>query len=460
MELSEDIDETVKTNPLKRGRGRPKKVTQVTKREFVEDGDGEEQELPGLFATSDIEDKSIVRIRVVRKDPHEGMLGYLEDPNATETEILERWGGSQYRLEGLNSGGVIKAARMVKIAGDPIFVSLAAEQQWRRSRGLPPVGGQQSDNKPMSFTEMLTFMRELNVDKERSETERREREAKERREHEERMRKLELEAEDRRRKDEQEREERRRRDDESRDRARTESANLAMQMQQQFMQSMIASTKQAADQAIAFVKQSTAQTAGTPNAMMDAVKMVVAIKSAFAGDTPEAGEDDPLSLVIKHGHEWLSGIGNAVTGAIREVKGGGIAGQTQPAQLPPATQSTPDGGLTIPATSPLAGKLSTLVEKIAASGRDPETVLAGVVDSLNATLDGQPVPVAAPPPSPGQSPAGPGFKPYTDPNPLPTSAAPATSVNGAVNGHTRPVSARAKFILNKTEGGNVRLSFR
>src|SRR4030095_4897002 len=107
-EFDTDLEEgrTTQTTSRGRGNGRGKKVTQVVKREFIETPDDLEDErvhLPGMVALSDVEGHSSVRIRVFRKDPDEGMLGYIEDPNDSESAIVERWGGGQFQIQGLNN---------------------------------------------------------------------------------------------------------------------------------------------------------------------------------------------------------------------------------------------------------------------------------------------------------------------------------------------------------------------
>src|ERR1700682_4876729 len=125
---------------VRRGPGRPRKNTVVTKQEFIDDADAADREdtsdeLAGLF--DDATMKAITRVRVTRKDPNEGIVGYLEDPTMGESELKERWGGSTYMVQGINAKGQVLKAATIKVAGDPIFVSTAAEMQWRRSRNLP-----------------------------------------------------------------------------------------------------------------------------------------------------------------------------------------------------------------------------------------------------------------------------------------------------------------------------------
>jgi hypothetical protein len=455
-EFDEDLSQPRTTNrQTSRRTSAGKKVTQVTKREFLEPDEGEERlQLPGMFALSDVEEHSIVRIRVYRKDPDEGMVGYIEDPGASEDEIFQRWGGSQYRIDGLNQTGQVKATRTFRIAGDPVFVSTHARLDWEKRKGIThtPVG--QATGEQLTLRETLALMQQNNQERAAQEEARSKREAQERRDHEERMRKLELDAEDRRRKDENEREERRRKDDIEREERRQKAAAEAEERHrkslaesdarsQAHLTMMMQLMKTGADQALAAVKQ---QAGG---GIMDAVKTVVAIKQAFEGDGGDkGGDDDPLTLLMKHGHEWLGAAGNAAKGIIQEVKGQQtIVRQPQAPQLNPATDPN---NLVIPRSSPIAGKLEHLVGTIASRGQNPEVVLANVIDNLQATLDRSQAPASAPPvvTPPVSEP------PVSEP---PVAAAPEPPAAPAVTQQTD--RSRAKVSVEKTPHGSSKISF-
>lgn len=449
---------------------RGKKVTEVTKREYVQDPDDEKNdedpELPGLFSTAEVEERSVARIRVIRKDPHEGMLGYIEDPSGSEQEIRDQWGGGLFRLEGLALDGKIVVARTIKLAGDPIFVSATAEAQWRKSRGLAPVGSAPTptDTQGMSMQDMMMFWREQENDRRRSEEERRERQSRENREYEERVRKMELEAEARRRDEDREREERRRkesleleerrrRDDNERDDRRRKEAAENEQRQQAFMQQTLLMTRQSAEQAIAFVKSTVPPPGAGGNApLMDAIKTVVAIKEAFGGDGG-GGEDepDPLNLLIKHGPSWLEGLG----GAVREMKAKPGEARALPSPqngLPPYQTAGTGPGFAIPATSPLAPKLQTLVGKIVERGHDPEKILSLAVDEMISNIDGK---ASTPVQAPQQA------------GPVPTPMAQAPATPASAPSHQPPVVAlradapptKAQVSAQKTKRGSTRVSF-
>lgn len=379
-----DLDE----DRPRRKPGRPRKVSTITKQEYIDDVEDDagpkDESFSGLFDEATL--KQIIKVRVIRKEPNEGTVGYLEDPLLGEAEIFERWGGSSYLLQAIDAKGLVKKTAMVKIAGDPVFVSSTAEMQWRRSRGLPMVAAPAAvaADKGMSMQDLLMFMQQQDQGRRTEE-----------REHQERLRKLELEAADKARKDDEERERRRRLDDEEREQRRRREQQESETRSQQFMQQTIQMLQQSSTQALQFVKATSAEHGGTGGApIMEAVKMVVAIKEAFANDAPSDGEADPLSMVIKHGGEWLQGLGGAISGAIREVKGNGAA--------PPVAALPAMPAAALPVDHPLMSKVGVLASKLAAKGHDPEAAMAAIIDKVIGDVDklpsrGQP---AAPPSGP------------------------------------------------------------
>ncbi len=388
--------------PGRRGPGRPRagvKTTQVTRQEYIEpEDDDDEDEGAGapLFDDMPTEgDAQIVRIRVTRTDPPEGMLGYLDDvQNASEKEISERWGGSVYSVQGIDARGRVRKVRSLRIAGDPIFVSTMADLQWRKTRERLGGGPQHSSNGNvapggMSMTEMLAFWREQDNAKAAAEAATRER-----------LAAIERETEERRRREDVEREERRRRDDDERDRRRAADSEAALKAQQAFTAQMIATMQAANSQSLDFIRTTLASkpAASEGHSMIEALKMIAVVKEAFPGSDGGGEESmDPLAIIARHGGEWLQGIGAAVGGAIREVKHkpgepvGALPGQ--PAQL------VAPQGLALPPT--LAPKVASLVNKIVSAGQDPEVVMGGILDHLNREMEGRvqgaPGPAAAGP---------------------------------------------------------------
>lgn len=455
-EFAEDL--AVETRTTKGRNGRKGKVVQTTRREFIDDDDEDKVQLPGILALADVEEHSIVRLRVWRKDPDEGMLGYLEDVNSSEEEISQRWGGGQFRVDGLNQSGHIKASRTFRLAGDPIFVSNGARVDYERRKGIPSTTAVVGQPQGMSMQEILAMTQKLDDDRRKAEDERRAREAAERRDHEERMRRLEVEADDRRRKDERERDEKRRADENEREERRRREQIEAENRSRAHLDQTIAMMRAQNEQTIALVKQQIVPAQDQGKSLMEAVKMITVIKEAFGGEAATPEESDPLSLLMKHGHEWLNGIGNAVSSTIREVKGGGappqVVAHPSAPQLP---AGVPPEGITIPASSPLAGKLQHLAQTIAASGRNPEEELSKIVDNLTATIEGKPAPH-----QPGARPANPNAfvpTPESVASPPPPPAAAPEAVATAAPVTPEVPKERSQIERGKTARGSARISF-
>lgn len=381
---------------VKRGPGRPRKNTVTTRSEFIDQvPDDAPEEIGGFSGLFDeATTNAIVKIRVIRKDPNEGTVGYLEDPTMGEAEISERWGGSSYLVQAIDANGRMRKGAAIKIAGDPIFVSKAAEMQWRRSKGLPAVvhSDTAAPDKGMGLQEMLMFIQTQDQQRRTEE-----------REHQERLRKLELEAESRRRtetveadararRDDEERERRRIKDDEDREARRRRDQAEAEQRQQQFMQQTIQMLQQSSNQALNFVKATAAAQPAQGNNLMDAVKTVVAIKEAFAGEGDGGGsEETVLQTLLKHGGEWINGLSTGIVGAIKEVKGGGVNGANAGApsmarQLTPQAPSTSPLAL-LPANHPINEKVETLIAKLAAKGLDPIAAMDTIVTNVLNDVD-------------------------------------------------------------------------
>jgi hypothetical protein len=371
------------------------KTTVVTKREFigrdpnVEESEVEQQagnDFSNIFGNAVKEDRSINKIRVSRKDPYEGVLGNIENPQEFELEIAQRWGGSTYKLEGITNNGKVMSTAQVKIAGEPIFVSQSAEIQWRRQKGLPPnptsphviassVVAAPATNNGFNIQEFMLLMEEKDNKRRKDEEERKAQERKLEQEYRERMRKLELEAEERKRKDDDERDRRRQKDDELREERRRKDELDRESKQQMFMQQTVAMLQESSKQSIAML---TAKSSNSSNdSLMETIKAVAMIKDVF-GDKQEEPQDIP-SLLVKHGHEWLNAAGNAVGKAIHEVKAGGTA-------LPPSGPS-PNAIAGIPNNPTLEQKTQILVSKLVSKGIDPQVALNGVLDELISNAD-------------------------------------------------------------------------
>lgn len=452
-----DFDENAaETDPftppsMPRPRGMPGKAgkkTVVTRQEFHPDE--KSSEIPALTFASLFDDgeadmETPVRVRVTRKEPDEGMLGYIDDMDATEQAILDRWGGgSVFRLDGLNTKGKVCRSKTVRLAGEPIFMSDIAEITWRKSKGLPPK--MQAYHQPpgqLSSQEVLKLLDEreekraaIEEKNKREERERGEERRREERDNDEKRRQVEREWkadqdrqqrewDERRRREDSEMIIRRRQEEQDNENKRMVLATSAQQQQQQFMQMMITMTQQQAAQSIAFVRE-TAGSGGkggdSTDALMKGVQLVMSIKESMGGGDGGGVSDDLLTTVVKNLPGMLSGIGNAAGQVVREFKGN-APGATAGALTGPSMDA--NGSLSLP-PGDVSAKFTEIINRIAKSGGDPEKALGLVADRLLANSAGtntSPKAIATPSlPVVG----GPGYKaPAVEASPAPV--APTTS---------------------------------
>lgn len=414
MTDDENPFETTEEPIVRPKRGRPSKSgaateTVITRRILTENENTKPSGIMtfgSLFepGDDDTNDETVVRVIVERISPDEGLVGYIEDMEATEAYLKEQWGGSTYRLKGLNAKNKPIRLRTIKIAGDPIFLSEAAEMKYRRAHGLPPrmQAPTTTGFSPQEFMAMIDAKEEKKKqedeikrkeEKEALEERRRyEREAEENRRRDERNFQLEKDRTQReweaiRKREEGEREDRRRRESEE-----------AMQRQQQFMQQMLLMTQQQAQNTISFVKEtvgSSKSNVDPTDSFMKAVQLILTLKESFAGDNGGGKEEDLITTVIKNLPAMLNSAGNAVGRAVQELKGN----PSRP-QLPAA------GALTLP-PGQLSQKMSQLMMKIQESGGNPEEVLTLVADKLLQSADGIQPQNTAPMPSPPVMDVGP-----------------------------------------------------
>jgi hypothetical protein len=408
--------------------------TTITKRELNDDSEEEGSSkltFAALFdpGPDDANQETVVRVRVFRADPREGYLGYIEDLDATEAFIKEQWGGSVYKLEGLNNRGRIIRVRTVVIGGDPIFIGEAFETSWRKQKGLPARRADGGTGEQLSTKDMLALIqareealrKELADKEERDRKERQEREAERRREEREWQAQREREQrewDERRRRDQEEADRRRRQEEEAREDRRRRDAEEAAARQQQHMTQMLSIVQAQANNMIAFVKETVvAQAAGPKGAdpsemLIKGVQLALQLKEAAGGE----GEEDLLTTVVKNLPQMLNSAGNAVGKAIREVKGGGAAPPIAPGG--PKLGITPQGGLMLP-PGPVSEKFAAIVNRVVEAGGDPEQALASVADKLLTGGKGTPKPASG-----GKTPVV--FDPGP-PAPAAESAAPSTS---------------------------------
>jgi len=449
FEIPAELPSTTRTTRGARGRPKGKTTTTTVTRQILTDPEDEEKPPEMTFASlfdagpDDSNNEVVARVRVFRSEPREGHLGYIDDMDATETFIKEHWGGSTYRLEGVNSRGRIVRVRTIAVAGDPIFVGEAFEAQWRRQKGLGPRGA--STGESMSMKDMLAVIEareqalrtELAAKEERDRRERTERDESRRRDEREFLLQREQsqrEWDERKRRDTEESDRRRAQEQDARDERRRRDVEEASTRQQQFMTQMLTIVQSQAANTIVFVKETLSGKPTSDPSDMLMKGVTLAMKLREAGESDE-GEGDLLTTVVKNLPEMLNSASGAITGAIREVKG-------LPPQAPKAAAAS--GGLTLP-PGPVSAKFAALVNRIQASGGDPEATLGALADRLLASA---PVPAKAPRPN------APVFDPGP-PAPQPQAApAPSTTPQSAnSNGTTEPAPKAPP------EEGVVRMSF-
>lgn len=370
--------------------------TTITKRILDDDDDddvGADEPVPSLLFHNP--NQQFAKIRVHRTEPNEGMLGYLEDVDATEKTLYDKWGGSVFRLEAVDQTGRIRAVRVLRIAGDPVFVSSMAKAEWEKRKFINAQAANPPPPNSGPDVQTILAMVEEREDKRRAELEaklaaerqeRADREAERRREEREwqaERDRQQREFDDRRRREDEAREEKRRRDDEERDRRRREEQKEALQQQQQFMTQMLGIVQASSAQSIAFVKETVAAQQAKPatdgsEMLLKGVTLAMQLKEMAGGGSD--AEEPILTTVIKNLPDILNGAGNAVGKAIREVKG-------EPAPEP--------GTLTLRGAA--AEKVGALAQKIEASGGNAEQALATIADRLLGNKPKQAAQVAADP---------------------------------------------------------------
>jgi flagellar biosynthesis GTPase FlhF len=358
-----------------------------------------------IFDLSAADEKKIEKVHVFRKDPPEGFLGEAS-PSISETEIVSRWGGSEYRLEGKNSKGqVVKVATKI-FAGDPVFVSEIFEARWRRANGLKPRADGPAAVSPdhMSMKDMLMLMNEQAAARRAEERERIEATRHDELEREERRRKDQDERDERRAKDEAEREERARRlRTEEEDRRRSQhredmeraaaQAALLMQQQAQMFQATFQMLKADNDKA---------QQSNPVDMLTKGVELALALRQ---GDGDNGGPQDPMTAIAARLPEILGEVrqvGGAIANEVRErranKRGGGKRDKT-----PADAAATGESGTPLSITGPLADKLRQVAANLTAAGKDPEAEFTKLAAFLLAKQQGRKQAGAAEP-EPGYTP--------------------------------------------------------
>ena len=300
---------------------------------------------------------TIDKIWVSRTLPPEGHLGKVE-PTSTEEDIFNRWGGGDYLLMGRSVSGQIIGKRIMVLAGEPKFMSLAAENNWRKQNGLKPkpaedsqLQGVQSDS--MSVKDMMLLMQQMD---EKRQTEIAEREEKHRRERDE------MEA--RRKADESEREERRRKiaqeDEERRDRRhREDMERLAVSNQAQIQQT------QSFFAEITKLQRSAQPSDGGVSTLVQGMQLM----KELGGGSGDGEGSSPLTAFLSRLPETLAQAREVAGAAYSEIAGKGHSGAT-------------DGEDSLTIKGPSASKLKAAASKLIAEGKDPEQLLSRLADTI------------------------------------------------------------------------------
>ncbi|MEO7827171.1 MAG: hypothetical protein ABIR60_08530 [Allosphingosinicella sp.] len=365
--------------------------TQVTTK-TVENREEEEEEgepTPLFDRTRDKKSKTITRIAVRRTDPNEGHLGELP-PDASEQDILGKWGGGTFLAQAKNDAGQVVTATSLKLAGDPIFVSEYEENRWRRLNGLQPKARGNTDGGG-SLKDVLTLLeeraekarieeRDRRAEDRKEQQEREERARRDQREHEEKLAREIRETDERRRKDEADREDRRRKeqreDDERRarqhreDLERVEASNKAQLAQtQQFFQQLSAVSKEKGDGG--------GGAATAIKTLMTGMELAMKMRPEGGG---EAAPTDALTAIMSRLPEILTEARETAKSVIHEVtasKKPAAAPALAPARNPRARAAKPDGELEheITITGPTAARFKQMIAVLQQQKKDPEKVL-------------------------------------------------------------------------------------
>lgn len=370
---------------------------QVTTTEVFEDGERggvpglarEALETVPLFEAKDGDESHIAFVHVVRIDPPEGFLGKLE-PESTEGDILAKWGGGEFRIQGKNEQGKVVRSRQITLAGDPLFISRVFEARWRRQNGLPALDGSATDGAQagsLGMRDMLTLMMTM---QQRSEETARLRDEERRREEERRednRRREEERAEVRRREDERAREQlrldeqKRREDAERNERERERQAQLAQQQQtQQFMATMtgvLTAQLQAAQQQAATAMSGKPVGADPIAVLMQGIELANKLRPESSGKDEEGGGQDPIAALISKIPEMISEARE--TALAFRGQGGGEEAEGEDEGHAETGEQAAERMVIEGAT---AVRFKAVVAKLVREGKDPEKVLNAVAEAM------------------------------------------------------------------------------
>jgi hypothetical protein len=358
-----------------------------------------------IFDRTDGNDIAYLLVRRVEPLIEDGTLGRL-DASATELDILERWGGRKFIVEGKDAQNrLVKGCRRtITIGADPKFESKANEAKWNRQQGITPAAAPGAPSGP-SFIELFTLMgqqqeqarkdaqaaHERQLELSRQDAERREREERQDRERAERERAAREERQDRDRRADEDRTRKAESDRDERLRREQEDSRQRDREHQKAILELL-SSKQQAD--------------GGAAPMEMFIKGIELAKDLLSGGKDEDDEDGGGGIIATSIRDGIK----AIPDAIRAARGNPAEGETEAAPAAASRDVTLSG--------PIADDVRAFVAAQKAKGKDPEKVLA---QALRVLSEAPPKAIAA-----GPAPSGPP-KPRPTPAvaPAPAAAAPA-----------------------------------
>lgn len=377
-----------------------------------------------IFDLSAADEKRIDRVHVFRKDPPEGFLGEVA-PGITEAEILSRWGGSEYRLEGKNTKGQVVKVRSITLAGDPTFVSEIFEARWRRQNGLRPRGDAPATApaEQLSIKDVLLMLDSREATRRTEERERQEQNRRDESEREERRARDQEEREERRRKDEAEREERARKARTEDEERRRQQHREDIERQQQQAAMLLTQQAQMFQATISMLK--TEHEGAVKTDPIEMLTKGVALAVQLRGEGGDGGPGDPMTAIASRLPEILQGVTQVGGAVMNEIRGRKADKAGKPGGVAPVTIA-----------GPMAAKMRAVGAEMVKRGLDPtaefDRLLTGLLPRKKA------IPAKVVPEVKAKAKAKPKSKPARKPAP-PKSAPPLRPTVIA----TRPAAAVA-----------------
>lgn len=303
-------------------------------------------------------------LAIIRTEPaeDEGFLGRVTI-DTTEEQLRARFGGGTFKVQARDQGGNYKGQRTIKISGEPIFSSPAAEAKYRRANLLPakPIDGPPppapAAAPAFGAAEIVTLMATMQAAADKSLQAFMQMQQEQQRQ-----------ADERRRADDRERDERRRADDERR--AREDANNR--ERDQMLFKSLLETARgggSSGDQLSAFTQGMTVVTKMTEQIRAN-------MPAAAAGgkdDDDDEKPDDPTATAVQAG---ARGLVDAIIGRMTG-QGAAAAAPAVPA-LPPVAAP---GSITL--TGEQAAAAAELVRVARENGVDPDAIFS---DAMKKTV--------------------------------------------------------------------------